>query len=346
MRSLSILLLWFFTLSLFAQEQSDSLTTDAEPLGGINALALHYYKIDFSKAQRDSLKDVEIEFIYEVDPQGRATLAEINGIRNNSILDSLRKASETIPDFRPRVEEGQAVASLYFMQLVFPSYQMTKSRFGLLQGQAYREAKMDDFEYIHKSNNRLDILFGGMTNQFLGKPSAYLKLGGGMKMEINYSDKKRRFYGMQMNVYGNGLKKDFPIASSREQNSGPPTILVGATFGKWWDKFAIQLEINYAAQNITPKEGDNDPDWVQFEGWSPGILFHYPIRFGKESPLYYYGSPTLINHHVDLSFGLRPIFLSQKEATGLMIELGLSYRLTTHLVKEYKLKDEFIKELN
>ncbi len=30
--------------------------------------------------------------------------------------------------------------------------------------------------------------------------------------------------------------------------------------------------------------GDTDPDWVQLSGWSPGIVFNYPIRLGKSNP--------------------------------------------------------------
>ena len=82
-------------------------------------------------------------------------------------------------------------------------------------------------------------------------------------------------------------------------------------------------------QNITENRGYNtgavDPDWVQLKGWSAGIIVNYPIKFGKDKVLYAYGSPTILNHNVNLHFGLRSILLSIDQAKGGMVELGLSY---------------------
>lgn len=331
------------TLNLQAQIQ-DSVNQEVSPKGGINNLAVKYYGIDFNKEQRLLLKDQEVEFIFQIDERGNPNLSEVNGINNIAIIDSLKNKTRNIENFNPRIRNGVAEPSIYFMQLVFPTYKMTKSSFELLRGSAYNEARLEDFEYIKKLNTRFDLIIGGMANQFIGKPANHLGFGGGMKIDMSFTDKKKYLYGLNMSFYGNKLKKEYPLNTNREQFSAPPTLLVGAIFGKWFNRINIQSEFNVAIQNITEKIGDNDPEWIQLKGWSPGIVVNYPIKLGRENPMYYYGSPTLFLNNLNLHFGLRYLFLSINEASGLMAELGISYRMTLKGVKEYKLKDEFLRK--
>lgn len=319
----------------------DSLFQEVSPNGGINRLAIKYYGIEFSNEQRKRIENVKIEFIYEVSEYGEPTLAEINGITDQDIIDSLEVKTSELEAFNPRIRNGIAESSLYFMQLTFPSYKFTERQFGLLQGSAYNEAQLEDFEYIEKSGQRFDIMIGGMANYFIGKPSKHLTIGGGMKADINFSGKNKVLFGLNMSFFENGLKMDYPINSSREQNS-PVTGFVGLTVGKWFDRFSIQGDLDFTVHNITEKNGDNDPDWVQLNGWSPGVVFNYPILLGKEKPMYYYGAPSLLGHHINFHMGLRYLNYSLKEASGLMTEIGLSYRMTGSGIKEYKFKPEFL----
>ncbi len=66
-----------------------------------------------------------------------------------------------------------------------------------------------------------------------------------------------------MSFYGNKLKKENPLPVNREQFPAPPTMLLGVTFGKWYHNMNVQLEVNMAVQNITEKQGEDDPQWVQ-----------------------------------------------------------------------------------
>lgn len=319
----------------------DSTNQEVSPMGGLNALAIKYYGIEFTKEQRSSLKDKEIEFIFQVDEKGKPTLSEINGITDLGIIDSLKNKTKEIADFNPRIRNGIPEPSIYFMQLVFPTYRMTEQRLGFLQGAAYNEADFEDFEYINLDNSRIEVIFGALMNQFIGKPSNYLKVGGGMKTEVSYTGKKGYIYGLDMSIYGNKLKKDYPLNNTREQLASPSTILVGAVFGKWFNKINVQSEFHLAAQNVTEKEEGEDPEWIQLNGWSPGILVNYPIRIGKQKTMYYYGRPSVFENNLNLHFGLRYFFLSIPEASGIMAEIGVSYRMTIKGVNEYKLKDDF-----
>lgn len=336
-----LLLLVFIGIQLKAQS-ADTLNQETSPKGGINALALEYLKINFSKEQRAKLNDIALEFIYQIDPFGKPTLEAVHGVDDPGIIDSLQNRTQRLQNFNPKIVNGAPQAAIYIMRLQFPGNKMTDSRWGRSQSYLYREAKLTDFEYIHESGERLDALFGGLVNQFIGNPAKHLKLGGGMKVEVSYTAKNQLIYGLGMSFYGNKLKKEYPLSVNREQLSAPPTLFIGGIFGKWFHRFNLQLELNYAIQNVTAKKEEDDPDWVQLKGWSPGIIFNYPIKFGKDKPYYYYGSPSIFNNHVNLHLGLRPLLLSLKEASGGMIELGISYRMAFHFVDEYKIKADFL----
>lgn len=330
-----------YILSLKAQV-TDTLNQNVSPRNGINQLAIKYFGIEFTKEQRKEIENVEIELIFSIDETGNPTLSEINGVANQDIIDSLKLKTEEIEDFNPQIRNGRPEPSIFFMKLTFPSYKYNQRMYGILQGSTYNAAKLEDFEYIKESGQRFDMIIGGLANQFFGKPSEHLGFGGGMKIDFGYAGKNNLIYGLNMSFYGNKLKQEYPIISTKEQFSAPPTLLVGLILGRWFDKFNIQGELNLGIQNITEKTGVNDPDWVQLKGWSPGVVINFPIKLRKFSPMYYYGSPVLLENNLNFHFGLRYIKLSIDEATGLMAELGISYRMAIKGVKEYKLKDEFL----
>lgn len=322
--------------------QVDSLNYGPEPVGGISKVALPFYKINFSPAQLSLLQQKEIELIFAVDTAGVATLEDINGIHEKAIRDSLQRASAKVPRFYPRVADRVKENSLYFLQFKLPDYSTGNTATMQPNLYHYKQYAYEDYEYIHTSG-RLDILLGAAGNAFLGAPSKYLQPGGGMKVDMLYTGGKGFGAGMVMSFYGNKLKQNYPIASNREPNSVPPTLLIGLAANKILKKqerkeLHAQLELSYAVQNITPKQDAEDEDWVQLQGFSPGLVLNYLIKLGKDRTSFYYGQPSIINHHLNLHGAVRPVFFNLKEATGVMVELGVSYRLTTHLVDEYRLK--------
>ena len=337
-KNLTIIALLFINWTIQAQI-TDTLNEQASPKGGVNKLAVKFFGIDFSKEQRLILEDKEIEFIFEITEEGEPTLSEINGVSDPSIIDSLENKATTIDNFNPGIRNGVAVPSIYFMRLSFPKYEMVPGDFRPQQGSVYKKLRLEDFEYIKTSNSRFDMLIGGMANQFIGSPANHLGFGGGMKVDIGFTTKSNYIFGLNMSFYGNPLKQEYPLNTNREQLKAPPTLLVGAIAGRWFGKFSIQAELNFAVQNVTERIGDNDPEWEQLRGWSPGLVVNYPIRIGKRQPLYYYGTPTVLENNLNLHFGLRHLSLSIPEASGFMAELGISYRMTLKEIEEYKLKE-------
>lgn len=327
---------------LFAQ---DSLHQEVAPKRGVEHLAIQYYGIEFTKEQRELLKGKEIEFIFQVDTVGKALLGAVNGITDAAILDSLRRKTDQLEPFYPSIRNGKAQPSIYFLRLTFPSYRMSESQYWVSQNMRYyRRARLSDFEYIQTSNERIDILFAGVLNQFAGRPAEYISLGGGMKMDITVTDRRSMVWGLTMGVYANKIRNEYPIQLARPQLSPMPTLLVGALFGKWFPRFNVQGELNFAVQNVTEKIGEKDPGWKQLKGWSPGVLLNYPVLVGKKQAGFYYGAPSVVGNYLNLHVGLRYLGLSLPQASGLMLELGVGYRLTTFSVRDFKFKDSFLKQ--
>lgn len=340
---LKTLIIVLLALPVYSQAV-DTLNTPAKPSEGLNKLALAYYKIKFTKEQRKQLAGVELEFIYSIDQNGTPTLEEVHGINNPAILDSLKRTTSLLPKFQPKKENGINQSDLLFMKLEFPRYRIAAEplynyNFG------YRAFTLDDLEYIQKSGTRIDMLVGALANGFVGNAGKHLGTGGGMKIDMLYTGKNGFGGGMMMSFYGNKLKEPYPLQVSREQNSAPLTLFLGIVASKLLSQkersnFNLQLELNYAIQNVTPKENENDKDWVQLQGFSPGLVANYALKIGKDKLYYSYGSPMLYSNYINLNGGLRPLFFNLKEACGLMLEFGISFRMGMHGIAEYKLKPE------
>ena len=341
-------LLSFLLLStLSAIGQTDSLTFGPEPVGGLEKLALKYYGIDFTKEQRAALKGVEIEFIYLVDEEGSAMLEEINGVSDEVILDSLQIASVSLPAFHPRTVNGVKESSLFFLKLQFPSYStVPNSGASTFWHLKHHPVNLADFEFIRKSGQRLDVSAGAVVNHFMGRPAEYLSWGGGMKIDVFYTGKRGWGGGLVMSFYGNGLKKPYPISSTRQQNQTPPTLLLGLGASRVLSRgedteLNLQLDMMYAIQNVTPRLDVYDEDWVQLKGFSPGVTMNYLLRIGKEKLYFYYGEPAFMAHYLNFHTALRPLFFNLEAATGTMLEVGISYRFGHLVVGEYRLKQGY-----
>ncbi|PSR54360.1 hypothetical protein AHMF7605_12985 [Adhaeribacter arboris] len=164
-----------------------------------------------------------------------------------------------------------------------------------------------------------------------------------MKMDLMFTGKKGISGGLIMSFYGNKLKQEYHLFTSRDQNSAPPTMLLGVGVNKFifqqeHREFNLQLAVCYAIQNITPKLNESDQEWTQLEGFSPGLVANYLVKIGKDKVGYYYGSPLLRNNYLNFHGAIRPVFFHLKQASGLMLELEISYRMGLHAVSEYKLK--------
>jgi len=339
-----IILFQLVCLLLNAQN-TDTLNQTAYPFGGVNELALHYFSIDFTKAQRQQLKDTPLEFIFLVDEKGTAKLREINGTSDIVILDSLERHSAELPKFQPALEDGRPIPSLYFMQLTFPTYkpaqqQLSSALFGA------PAVAMSEFEYVEFSKDRLDMVVGFTGSTVFGNAKEYLKGGFGMQVKFSYTTKSAWGGGLNFGFDTNKHKKDFPIDVNRAQNDNSATAIIGVYLSKWLpnpknkeNPFSIQLELNYVNQNVTPKIDGLEPKWVKFTGFSPGLFVHYPLRLFKAKRTYHYGPLLTTNGYANLHFGVRQFLMSNKAANRTTLEIGFAFRMTSRKIVDYQLKE-------
>lgn len=324
----------------FAKAQENR---DPEPKGGLAKLGSVYFKISFTPEQRAILEETEVEFIYLIDTTGTASLEKINGVEDRGILDSLERCTSRLPAFYPQIIEGVKQPAIYFFQLRFPKYAPTQYYNAAYGMRNYRKLSMDDFESIEKSPTHFDMVIGGMVNQFTGNASDYLKTGGGMKLDMAVGKEGKYVWGMAMNFYGNAVKKYYSVNTNRVMNDAPPTLLIGVVAGKEGmrkgkTKNSFQLELCYAVQNVSSRTSPTDEDYIQWRGFSPGLVYNYQLYVGGDRLTHYYGEPTLFNNIINVHAAIRPIFFDWKEASGIMLEVGVSYRMSLSSIKAYKLK--------
>lgn len=177
------------------------------------------------------------------------------------------------------------------------------------------------------SNKRFDTVLGGLVNQFLGNPRKYQSLGMGFRMDVNYSGENKIFYGLNLALLFNDLKEDIPLGLQGNQTS-TFLLLIGPSIGKRYSKYNIQLDFNYALFTIGEEIENGESNIVQLNGWSPGIVFNYPLRLGKAIPHQFYEKTFPMQNYLNLCFGVRYLKYSLNEVSGPMVQLGIGWRIS------------------
>jgi hypothetical protein len=329
-----VVLLSLCTAHAFAQV--DSLNMKASPRGGMAALALVYFKIDFAAPQRDYLRQHEAELVFFVDEQGRAKLEKVNDIEDPVIIDSMMNVNHRLPEFSPELRNGQPQSTLYFMRIQWPQYEMNP-----LAGQLGKYP-ISAFEKL-ETNSRMDVVIGGQINGFIGNAAEYLKLGGGMRILLTYPTRTSLGVGMALNIYGNSLRKNYPVPITGPPNDAPPTMLIGFAISKpasrgHNSRFSFTFEANYAVHNIVSVDQTLRNEPVQAQGFSPSFTVDYLIPIGKGYVMLGMFGGHLTRNFISIHASVRPIFYDIKEASGVMLDLGVSWRIAGFRVTEYKLR--------
>jgi hypothetical protein len=176
-----------------------------------------------------------------------------------------------------------------------------------------------------------DALIGGVGNTFAGSANQYMGTGGGMKIDIFYGKPDKVDFGLVMNIYANPRLREFQINSSRMQEDVLSVLMVGAGLNREMaekknGKLILQLEANMVLINVVASQGYNDPDYVQLTGFSPGLVMHYALGIGKGRPNLGFWMPAWANQFVNFHCAVRPLFMSNRGASGAMVEAGISWR--------------------
>ncbi|MFT4667447.1 MAG: hypothetical protein ACI8YQ_001907 [Polaribacter sp.] len=328
---ITLVLLLFTFNSSFAQ----LIDQDASAPKSVNALALEFYRIDFTKGQRAELEGKELELIFTLSESGRAVLEEVNGLKNQIILDSLKQCTNRLPEFNPKIKNGVAKESLYFLQLIYPTYEMTSTGTGYVPSIEYKKLQSSDFKFIEEKKSGFEYYLGVIINHHLDNPADYIGVGIGVKSDFIWSIRNEIQLGLDFGFYSSKLKQNYPISSIEEQEDWQQSVYGGLLIGKKFRKISAQLEFNFAYQDVTERDVDNV---VSFNGWNAGLLFYYPINLNYE--IFELNKTKKYIHRLNLNLhlGIRLIQLSEKETQGTIIEFGVGFRFDSHRITNYQLK--------
>lgn len=333
-RSGTWIILCYYLTSATVYGQIDSLNSMPGPKEGVNNLAQQFLKINFTPGQRVLLDDVRVELIFYVDSLGKATLQEVNGIYDRAIFDSLYQKAEELPAFYPMQVNGRKEASIYSMILDYPTYTGPGS---LEDGPPLPE----DLDEI-VTGGRTDCLIGALFSGPVGNMNEHIGLGGGMKVDLLFTGRRGYGGGVFINASFYDLEKDYPMNNNRPQNGSQPILLLGLALDRIIElnsgrEIIFQLELGYAIQNMSPST-DTDPEALQLFGFSPGISVHYAMKAGHDRITNNRAEPSIVNHRVNFHVGFNPVFFDLKSASGMLWEIGASYRLTYKAIRSYKLR--------
>jgi hypothetical protein len=353
MKPIITILLFFVSVALFAQAP-DNLNAEAEPKGGDAIIAIVYYKIDFTQEQTDYLRTHEAELIFSVSERGRAVLEKVNDIDDSSVIDSMMRVNDRLPEFFPKISNGKAVNSIYFMKLSWPHYNqqipepMYPQYAPYLMPQYLRPVgplhrkKLSEFE-SYTPLFRYDLTIGGILNAPMASAATYANEGGGMRMDCMFFGNKGWGGGFSTLFYSNKRIRPYPGTFARSYGSPIPTMMFTFNGGKLIETshvdFIIQFEPGFVMQEVLSTdmltEFDN-PGFIM--GFSPGVSVNAAIPIGPGHMNHFYAYPTAIKNYLNLHIAARPLLMNYKPASGVMFEVGVSYRLALAHVREYKLK--------
>ncbi|MDX1905637.1 MAG: hypothetical protein SF053_01285 [Bacteroidia bacterium] len=333
--------IWLLVASLAARPQvADTLNRSTTPTGGFEALTSRYINIRFTPAQREHLTGREITLDFSVSETGVPTLKKISGITDSVVLDSLVAASQGLPPFLPHLQDGKPIPSIYRLNLwLQPSGPQLYSPPAPNQ---YKSFTADDFEYIREGGSHIDIWAGILANGLTGNAAQHLGPGGGMRIDMSMTGQRGWGAGLVMRLYGNPLTDPYQIGSPALQNTGPPTLLFGIgglknILNHPRGGLDLQLDLCYAAQNIITSTSQ-PRDGVQFSGFSPGLVTSYYFQAGKDQYNNTYGGLFITRYYIGMHAAVRPVWYDYTPASGLMLEAGLSVKISAFDVQDFREK--------
>lgn len=323
--------------------QIDPGNSHATPKGGMAAVALVYYKIDFSKEERAHLRTHEAELIFGVSETGVAKLEKVNGIGILSIIDSMKRVDHKLPLFNPEMIDGVAQPTVFFMMIQWPHYQ--DRTYAPYPG-AYTNIvglKREMFETIELAS-RFDMIIGGAATNFSGSAGNYLKTGGGVRMDLIFSGRSGWGGGLTMDVTGNAARKEYPIATQYQQSRSLSTLFIGLLGSKVISDnqrglMQLQAQLCFATHNIVTVDPGLKNKPVQASGFSPALVWSYALPIGQGRMSQYYFSPVFVKNYIEFHAAIRPVFYDVKSANGVCLEAGLSWRLAMIQVRSFKLRE-------
>lgn len=341
MRQIVTVILFFFVLSAIAQ--TDTTNSPAQPIGGLNRLALVYYDIEFTSEQRALLEGVDIEMGYSVSSEGIAKLMSVNGVQNRALRDSLFAQDSELPGFQPEIRSGIPRESLYFMRFRFPNYDAGKQYYSLYQPFYRAKAEKEEFRILEESGSGFDFTMQGILTNHFGQADQYLLPGAGVQMGFEFLFEKGIYVGLGFDIYGNRTEKQMAVRDSMPYLRAPVSATIGLYAGKRFNRFSLQFEAYYATIGVTESDIENDIDGTDYQGFSPGLFLNYtiPVNRNRERVSFNMGSPGIQRFSFNFRGGFRGFIMDNPQASGVMLELGAGIRFGMYFIERYRFKDSY-----
>lgn len=333
----------FFLIAFGGYAQTDTTSSGAEPIGGINRLALVYYSIEFTKEQRKLLENVPVEMIFSVSKEGVAKLEHVNGIQNRSLIDSLYAQTPKVPGFKPEIHDGMPRESLYFMKFRYPTYKMNTQEIPIRSPFYQKKINKDEFLELDETGRGFDFTVLGIFTNHFGKPDKYFKPGGGVQIGCEYVSKIGLYYGFGFDMYGNPADQHIAREDTMPYLRSPFSVTTGIYVGFRFDRLYIQSEAYYSTIAISRSDTETAIGGTSYEGFSPGLFANYiiPFRKNRERVTIHVGQPYINRASLNIRGGFRGFFMDSSEVSGIMLELGVGIRFGSYFVKKYHLKDSY-----
>ena len=337
-------LIFLFSLMVFGSyAQTDTTYSDPEPIGGINRLALVYYDIEFTKEQRKLLEDVTLEMVFAVSKEGIAQLERVNGIQNRSLIDSLYAQNPQLIGFKPAMQGGMPLESLYFMKFRYPDYKMNTQEIPIRSPFYQKKIDKSQFEELDETGRGLDFTFQGIFTNHFGQADKYLKPGGGVQLGLEYVSAIGLYYGLGFDMYANRADQLIAVEDSLPYLHSPFSVATGVYVGKHFNQLYIQVELYYSSIAITKSYSESGTAGTYYEGFSPGLFANYVVPFhkNKERIIINSGQPYFNRTSLNFRGGFRGFIMDRPEVSGVMLELGVGVRFGSYFIKKYRLKDSY-----
>ena len=337
--------LWWLILTLPLQLGAQSDAADTSYVGpqapvSLPALALHYYSINWTPAQWDTLRGREVELFFLIDQIGEPYLQTVRGIDEPDLIDSLQAATSRLRYFQPAREEGELVESVYGMYFTFPDRPLrerTKVQYAtnwlgisfIPPGDLEREYAFSRFSLVVDYN----LLFA----DYVGGPNEYIKPGGGFDLIFASRWSPQWGAGVAVGLDIAGLRKALPeddlLRSDAQLANGyfagcVDRVLHVSPQREW----TVRGELGYGFLGISDDEDEQPDGNLSYGGLHTGLLVHYSNPFGQPgangAARDARGRVQAQSFGYNFFAGLRYRYLGDRTGTGVYYFLGAGIRIS------------------
>jgi hypothetical protein len=332
------IILFIWTCALPLKSQSD--TTYATPIQGLEKLYLRALGIEFTPEHRAKLNGASIEFIFNVDIFGIGTLKEINGVRDSIVLDSFFSIYKPYVLFKPMMIDSTPIQSYYFYKVNYPAYTDNKNlRTFQTNRFSFNNLSIEDFESIELSKNREEFgLSGFFISPLGGDLSQYLGIGGGLECNVTYLF-PHYLVGINVNVADLNRQKEWPNLNTVREHAKYPSILnLNFYTGIQNGNSSSQMEVGISKMNLLFNLDNTTKDGISTQGYNIALSYGYKIPVSKSRTIFYSNGYYLSKYLMQVTGKARVYRYSFTPANGLSLELGLSILNQFQKIKKFKLK--------